>query len=187
MKELEEKVNKLEKIVIALCIIVGIIVIFSVGSKFSIKNDTKEETNTTAQTTSSDYDVSSFKTLTIDEVNKLFEDKSNTYVVYLGRSTCSACVSFIPTLKAMQSKYNYVTQYLDITTVDVNSDDYTKLMSNLSKEVTLTVNGETSTQSFGKFYGYTPMTFIVKKGKFVDGIVGAYNESKFDEFLTKNL
>ena len=187
MKELEEKVNKLYKIVIVLCIVVGIMVIISIGSQFSIKSEKKDENKTQTNTqTQSDYDVSSFKTLSLAEVNRLFEDKKNTYVVYLGRSTCSACVSFLPSLKSMQSKYNYVTQYLDITTVDVNSDDYAKFISYLSKEVTLTVSGETKTQSFGSFYGYTPMTFIVSKGKFVNGIVGAYSESKFEEFLNNN-
>ena len=184
MKELEEKVNRLEKIVIALCIVVGIIAIFSVGGLFSTKKEVKEEQTSTNTTTS--YDVSSFNALTTAEVNKLFEDKNNTYVVYLGRATCSACEAFLPTLKSMQNKYKYVTQYLDITTVDASSDDYTKLVKNLSKEVSITVSGETKTQSMGEFFGYTPMVFIVKKGKLVDGFVGSYSEAKFETFLNNN-
>ena len=188
MEKLEERVNRLYIIVIILCVVVGLMLIFSVGGNFSTKKEKEQEQQTTASTTTAqnDYDVSLFRTLSASELNKLFNDKSNTYVVYLGRSTCSACVSFLPTLKTMQSKYNYVTQYLDITTVDANSDDYKKLMSNLSKEITLTVNGETKTQPFKEYYGYTPMVFVINKGKFADGFVGAYSETKFENFLNKN-
>ena len=86
----------------------------------------------------------------------------------------------------MQNKYNYVTQYLDIETIASDDPAFNELINKLSKKVTLSVNGETKTQSFGEFFGYTPMTFIIRKGKFVDGIVGAYSESSFEAFLNKN-
>ena len=182
---MEEKINKLYKLVIIILVIGSINLLFNVASLFKVKDSNVEESTETTET-ASNYDVSSFKTLDAKGVVDLFSDKKNTYVVYFGRSTCSACVNFLPTLKTMQNKYNYITQYLDITTVDAQSDDYNKLMEKLSAKVKLTVNGTTSEQSFSEYYGYTPMTFIIKNGKFVDGIVGAYSESKFEEFLNNN-
>ena len=180
---MEEKYNKLNKLVIIALIISILDLVLIVGSKIQIKSDDKNTINTTE---SNEYDVSSFRTINLSTLLKLFDDKNNTYVVYLGRPTCSACVKFIPVLKAMQNKYNYVTQYLDITNVDSQSDDFEKLMKKLSKNVTLAVNGESKTQEYGDFYGYTPMTFIIKNGKFSNGIVGAYNETNFESFLNEN-
>ena len=184
---MEEKINKIQKISTIALVLSILSLIFSIAPAFSVKENTEKESENTATTTTDDsYDVSSFKALSTKEVVDLFSDKKSTYVVYLGRSTCSACVSFLPTLKTMQSKYNYVTQYLDITTVVKDSDEYNKLMEKLSKEVTLSVNGETGTMKFSEYFGYTPMTFIIKNGKFADGIVGAYTEKEFESFLNKN-
>ena len=187
---MEDRVNKLYKLVIVILVIVSIDLLLNLASAFSVKkSDASTSNSTSSQTqtqTTSEYDVSSFKALSTKEVVDLFNDKKGTYVVYLGRSTCSACVSFLPTLKTMQSKYNYVTQYLDITTVVKDSEDYNNLMKKLESKVTLTVNGETKTQNFSEYFGYTPMTFIIKNGKFADGIVGAYSETKFQEFLNNN-
>ena len=185
---MEDRVNKLYKLVIVILVIVSIDLLLNLVSVLSVKKtDSSTNTGSNTQTqTAGEYDVSSFKTLSNKEVVDLFNDKKGTYVVYLGRSTCSACVSFLPTLKSMQSKYNYVTQYLDITTVVKDSEDYNNLMKKLESKVTLTVNGETKTQNFSEYFGYTPMTFIIKNGKFADGIVGAYSETKFQEFLNNN-
>ena len=180
---MEEKLDKIYKIAIVIVILVAINLVITLAGKFSIKSESSTTDTTTTET--DEYDVSSFKTLSLSGVLSLFDNKENTYVVYFGRPTCSACVTFIPTLKSMQEKYGYTTQYLDITNVDTQSDDFEKLMKKLNKEVTLTVNGETETQEFGEFYGYTPMTFIIQKGKFTAGIVGAYSESKFESFLNQ--
>ena len=185
---MEEKIGKIYKIVIALIILVSLNLVITFVSINNTKKTTNSETNTqeNEEENNEDYDVSMFDSLTLDGVLKLFEDKKSTYVVYLGRSTCSACKSFLPTLQSMQKKYGYTTKYLDITTVDGKSDSYTKLMDKLNKEVTLTVSGKTETKAYGEYFGYTPMTFIIKKGKFNAGIVGAYSESKFESFLNEN-
>ena len=184
---MEERLNKTYKIAIAALIISILCLLLIIGGKFSIKSSENTSTNSEESTTTDNsYDVSSFNSLSVSQLVGLFNDKNNTYVVYLGRPTCSACVSFIPTLKSMQNKYGYITQYLDIETITAGDQAYNELMNKLSKKVTLTVNGETKTQSFGEFFGYTPMTFIIKNGKFVDGIVGAYSESSFEAFLNKN-
>jgi thiol-disulfide isomerase/thioredoxin len=184
-------IKRMYYLIIVITVIVGINLIVTImvnshfGSTSSASSDQSNSTTTT-ESSSSEYDVSMMNSLTTAQVVNLFNDTKKTYVVYLGRSTCSACVSFLPTLQKMQTKYNYVTQYLDITTVDSSSDDYKNLTAKLAVEKTITVNGETKTADYGTFFGYTPMVFIVKNGKFADGIVGAYSETKFEEFLNNN-
>ena len=181
---MEQKIDKLYKLVIVALILIGVLFIIVVGGMFKEStNNNNNESNTTENT---EYDISTFAILDLEKTLKLFDDKKGTYVVYFGRETCSACVKFIPTLKKMQEKYKFTPQYLDITTVNSKSDDFEKLMKKLNTKVTLTVNGEKKTQEFGDFYGYTPMVFIIKKGKYVDGFVGAYNETNFEKFLNDN-
>ncbi len=182
---MEEKINKIQKISTIALVLSIISLLVSIAPAFSIKKeDTTKESTTTE--TATNYDVSMFKTLNAKEVVDLFSDKKNTYLVYFGRSTCGACVKFLPTLQAMQNKYNYVTQYFDITTLNSDTEDYDNLMNKLSTELTVTVNGETTTKKFSEYYGYTPMVFVIKKGKLADGFVGSYSETKFEEFLNKN-
>ena len=179
-------IKRIYYLVIAIVIMVSLNLILAISGNISKKGSTTTSDTTSSESSSSDYDVSMMNSLTTSQVVDLFKDTKNTYVVYLGRSTCSACVSFLPTLQAMQSKYNYVTQYLDITTVNTSSDDYSNLISKLAVDKTINVNGESKTDKFGSFYGYTPMVFIIKDGKFADGIVGAYSQTSFENFLNTN-
>ena len=186
---MEEKIESIYKMGIAIIVLVCISLLFSFISLINSNNNTSSSNNNNTNTETeenSDYDVSMFKELNLSQVLKLFNDKNNNYVVYFGRPTCSACVSFLPTLQNIQKKYGFTTMYMDITNVDAKSDDFEKLMKKMNKTITLTVSGEEMTQEFGDYYGYTPMVFVIKKGKFVDGFVGAYSETKFESFLSKN-
>ena len=182
---MQEKIDKIYRLVIVLIVIVSIDLLLNITSSinFSSSNTSNSSEKTEA---ASGYDVSAFKAVSLSGLLDLFKDTKSNSVVYLGRSTCSACVSFLPTLKKMQTKYDYTTYYLDITTVSSGSSEYEDLMSKLSKEVTLVINGESKTDKYGTFFGYTPMTFIISNGKFKDGIVGAYSETRFEEFLNNN-
>jgi thiol-disulfide isomerase/thioredoxin len=185
----KEYIKKIYYIVIVIAVMVAINLIISLigNGNTTVKEATSTNDNSkTSEDSSSSYDVSMMNTLTIDQVVDLFSNKKGTYVVYLGRSTCSACQSFLPTLQKMQSKYNYKTQYLDITNVDTSSTAYSTLIDKLATEKTINVNGTSKTDKFGSFYGYTPMVFIIKNGKFADGIVGAYSETAFETFLNDN-
>ena len=183
---MEEKINKIYKLVIILLLVVGVNLILTIVLLSNNKSSKTNASENTATKESSDYDVSLFDALTLDGILKLFDNKKSTYVVYFGRSTCSACKTFLPVLQTMQKKYEYTTKYLDITTVDASSSSYEKLMEKLNTKVTLNVSGQSETKTFGEFFGYTPMTFIIKNGKFAKGIVGAYSEEKFEQFLNEN-
>lgn len=179
--------NKIFTVLVVIAIILGVNLLFTMISLTNGGSGSNNSSNssTSGTQTSSDYDVSDFDTLTLAQVLKLFDSK-DTSVLYLGRSSCSACVSFLPTLKSVQKDLGFKTKYLDITTVDTSSSDYNTFISKLTKEIEVNANGTKSTGKISEFYGYTPMVIIIKDGKAVNASVGALSESNFKKFLSSN-
>lgn len=180
--------NKIFTVLVVIAIILGVNLLFTMisltnGGSGSGSNNSSNSSTSGTQT--SDYDVSDFDALTLAQVLKLFDSK-DTSVLYLGRSSCSACVSFLPTLKSVQKDLRFKTKYLDITTVDTSSSDYNTFISKLTKEIEVNANGTKSTGKISEFYGYTPMVIIIKDGKAVNASVGALSESNFKKFLSSN-
>ena len=118
-----------KKILICLYVLIGLLLIntivlaardFSKGNNSDVKNtdgDTNQGDN------NPDYNVSMFQTLDVSGVLKLF-DQNDLKVVYVGRSTCGACIHFLPTLQEAQNKYGYKTVYLDLDKIDKNHADF---------------------------------------------------------------
>ncbi|HCY44664.1 MAG TPA: hypothetical protein DHU33_04490 [Firmicutes bacterium] len=179
--------NKIFTVLVVIAIILGVNLLFTMISLTNggSSSDNSSNSSTSGTQTSSDYDVSDFDTLTLAQVLKLFDSK-DTSVLYLGRSSCSACVSFLPTLKSVQKDLGFKTKYLDITTVDTSSSDYSTFISKLTKEIEVNANGTKSTGKISEFYGYTPMVIIIKDGKAANASVGALSESNFKKFLSSN-
>lgn len=179
--------NKIFTVLVVIAIILGVNLLFTMIflTNGGSSSDNSGNSSTSGTQTSSDYDVSDFDTLTLAQVLKLFDSK-DTSVLYLGRSSCSACVSFLPTLKSVQKDLGFKTKYLDITTVDTSSSDYNTFISKLTKEIEVNANGTKSTGKISEFYGYTPMVIIIKDGKAVNASVGALSESNFKKFLSSN-
>ena len=155
------------------------------NTKGTTTNNSSTITNNNGSSTS-DYDVSMFNTVGLSYILK-FLGKSNkeTHILYLGRSTCSACVAFLPNLQATQKEMNFTADYLDITTVDTTSDEFKKFGELLSKEITQNVNGTTQTGKISEFYGLTPMIVVIKNGEAVDAVVGSYSKDNLQTFLKK--
>ena len=178
--------NKIFTALVVIAIILGVNLLFTMISLTNGGSGSNNSSNSsTSGTQTNDYDVSDFDALTLTQVLKLFDSK-DTSVLYLGRSSCSACVSFLPTLKSVQKDLGFTTKYLDITTVDTSSSDYNTFISKLTKEIEVNANGTKSTGKISDFYGYTPMVIIIKDGKAVNASVGALSESNFKKFLSSN-
>ena len=178
--------NKIFTALVVIAIILGVNLLFTMISLTNGGSGSNNSSNSsTSETQTNDYDVSDFDALTLAQVLKLFDSK-DTSVLYLGRSSCSACVSFLPTLKSVQKDLGFKTKYLDITTVDTSSSDYNTFISKLTKEIEVNANGTKSTGKISEFYGYTPMVIIIKDGKAVNASVGALSESNFKKFLSSN-
>ncbi|HOP65774.1 MAG TPA: thioredoxin family protein [Bacilli bacterium] len=180
MKEKETK-----KLFVLLYIILGLLVINTCFVVFD--NGTSTSNNKEEEEEPSEYDVSSFTA--IDESEFLdVADKSSIQVVYLGRSSCGYCQKFLPTLKEAQEKLDYTTYYVDITTVDTTSDDYTTMttmINNMTDKFNETY-GYTGDNAYTYLYGYTPMVVLVKDGKIVDIWVGYSTYDTFASWLSSN-
>ena len=156
--------NKATKGLLAVNIVL-VTIIFILVILLSVKNE-----NT--------YDVSMMREVGTKEILEMFEDKK-TYVLYFGRETCGICVELVPELAYAQKNLNYITQYVDITKIDRNSDDWKRIADKLSIEstqpLTASGKGETVDGTYGYFlteYGFTPTVVVLKDGKQVGGFIG---------------
>ena len=186
---MEEKLRNLTFIVILGFIILGILIIglyFRDGS--SSNNDSSNSTNTGSGSSSSsteNYDVSKMNEVDAEEAVALL-DKKGTHVLYIGRSTCSACVQFVPVLNAVQEELGFTTNYLNVQSYQGNwskiQTDLKELLDKATQE--LTVNGNEGT--FGELfsqYGYTPGFIVIKDGEVVEAFLGSRSESTLKSIL----
>ena len=175
----------LKKILMCAYIIIALIVINTV-ILICKGNITTGNNSSTSTEQSSEYDVSMMESVDLNTMlNDVFKRK-DIQVVYMGRSTCSHCVSFLPTLQKAQNELNYTTVYLHIEKVDSDSDDFKTFISKLDKKYTMNVNGEDKTDTYGSFYGYTPAVFLYKDGKMIDGKIGELEYDDFVKWLNDN-
>ena len=184
----EEYLKKIYTMLIVVLVISIMSLLIGLVNYSNTKGTTNNNSSTTTNNGSStnNYDVSMFNAVSVSDILKfLGTSNKETHILYLGRSTCSACVAFSPNLQETQKEMNFTTDYLDITTVDTTSDDYKKFSNLLSKEITQTVNGTSETGKISEFYGYTPMIIVVKNGEAVDAIVGSYSKDNLQTFLKK--
>ena len=186
------KTEEYLKKIYTMLIVVLVISIMSLLIGLVTYSNTKGTTNNNSSTTTNNgsstnnYDVSMFNEVSVSDILKfLGTSNKDTHILYLGRSTCSACVAFLPNLQATQREMNFTTDYLDITKVDTSSDDFTKFSNLLSKEITQNVNGTTQTGKISEFYGLTPMIVVIKNGEAVDAVVGSYSKDNLQTFLKK--
>lgn len=153
-----------------------------------IVKDNKTTTDT------STYDVSTMHEVSVTDTNSMFTSKK-TYVLFVGRSSCSVCESLLPTLKEAQIENNYITQYLDITKIDRSSAEWKTLVNNLDIKTTASISetdetdAKNETNTYGYFldtYGFTPTVIIISNGKQVDGFIGNKTLSDMNSWLAKN-
>lgn len=158
-----DSLNKIFYILIVITVILGLNLIVNI-----IKNadNTSSNENNSEESTSTDYDVSKFETLTTTEAAEKIS-KGETQVVYIGRSNCGYCVKFVPILKQAQDDLGYKTIYIDLN--EVTSDDKEKLVAYDSY--------------IEENFGYTPMVLVFKDGKYVSGWVGYTELEEFKSFL----
>lgn len=187
MEEIEVKLKNLTFIVILGFIIIAMLIIGLYFKSGSVNDSTNNTSNNNS--TSSDYDVSKMNEVDIDGALSLF-DKKGTHVLYMGRSTCSVCVQFVPVLNEVQEDLDFTTNYLDVATFMSNwsaaKDDLKPLTDKMDIEAS--ANGEEGT--LGELfvnYGYTPALVIIKDGKVVDGFFGYRDAETLTETLNKYL
>lgn len=156
-------------IIIAIILLVNVIVTgMNNNNNLSSGSGTSGESSETTDTSdTTEYDVSAFTEVTVDE---MFTKVNTTgyQVIYIGRSGCGYCRMFIPALKEAQTKFKYTTLYIDLD--KVTSDGATKMKA-ISDEL-------------NEKFGYTPMVIVYKDGKYQNMRVGYSEYSSLESFLT---
>ena len=205
---MEEKIRNLTFIVV-LGFIITFILIIGLYFRGTDSSTTKSNDNNSSGSSSSSttYDVSDMNEVDINEAIALFEEEG-TQVVYIGRSTCSSCVSFVPVLNEVQKDLGFTTNYLDVTSIaniwDSKQKDNEEVkaldkkvkefIKKLSVETTVrtTIDGESVTleDTIGNLfyeYGFTPITIIIKDGKMIDGFVGYRDTETLTDLIEEYL
>ena len=173
---MEEKIRNLTFIVIFGFIIMFILIIglyFKDGG--SSNNSTKSSSSSSSsESSSSDYDVSQMKEVDVDDALALF-DEEGTHVLYIGRSTCSVCVQFVPVLNEVQEDLDFKTNYLDVNAFTNNWSAAKEDLEPLTNKMDIEASANDKKGTLGELfvnYGYTPALVIIKDGKVVEGFFG---------------
>lgn len=157
-------------ICISICIsVISLFVGLFVLSKLSDGDNSSKSDESEEVTESSEYDISMFKAITMDDFKEMFkEDK--TYVVFTGRSTCGYCVAFLPHAQKSVEKYDYTLYYLDVDTITKDDvEDAIELDSSLEDT-----------------FSNTPMVYVIDNGEVVDVNEGYTDYDVFAGFLEDN-
>ena len=176
IKEINLLIKQIRSIlVIIACILVINVIVLAIGSNktsntSSTTNNTSGTTtdnNSSEETATTEYDVSSFTEITVDDMFTKV-NTSGYRIVYVGRSGCGYCRMFLGALKKAQSEFNYETLYIDLDKVTTDGSSKMKAISN----------------DLNEKFGYTPMVIVYKDGVYQDVWVGYAEYSSFADFLT---
>lgn len=182
-----EKNNELRKIynvLIIICVLLAINTFILLFVNTSDTNKSSSENNENSEI-NNNYDVSKMTEVNEKELLELFNDK-DTKVVYIGRPSCSACVTFVPTLNQVHDELGFDLYYLNSENLGTDQESLSELAKKLDKEITINTTSGEESGKYGEYLGTTPMLFIIKNGKMLDGIIGAYSYDSLKSFLNNN-
>lgn len=166
----------LQKIFIGVVIVIVIslintIILLGGNGTFKAK-ETSSGTNGSGNELVGTYDVSKMKEITPSELESNTKGKNT--IVYIGRSTCSWCVQFVPVLNEIIDDYKIDMLYMDISKIDPDSKDYDKMVN---------LPAAKDFEDVMEDFGATPMTLVVKDGKIVNATVGYQKYEGFAAFV----
>ncbi len=169
-----------------------IIIMLLIGLYFKGSTDTKTTTTNPSGSSSggssSAYDVSKMNKITGSDAAKLFDNKKETQILYIGRPGCGVCVSLVPELNKVITDLNIKINYLEL---DENfRTDFADLFKHLTIETKLTSGGKTYEGTYGELLnegGFTPMVIIIKDGKMADGFIGSRTSDTIKTLFQKYL
>lgn len=125
-----------------------------------------------------DYDTSFLENITTAEAIEEFKS-TQTKIYIIGRSTCSACQSFLPTLKDVVTKYNLKIYYLDLISMYKDEASLNQLKQLLDYKYTL----ENKTNKLSAYLGTTPMIIISQNNENIYGYLGTLTKEDLEKIL----
>ena len=184
---MEDKLRNLTFIVVFGFIIMAILIIGLYFRDGSTNSTTTGSSSSDSSTT--EYDVSAMNEVDADEALALFEEEG-THVLYIGRSTCSACIQFVPQLNQVQEDLGFTTNYLDVQEYMGDWSRAQEELGPLMELITIeaTANGETG--ELGELFidrGYTPVLIVIQDGEVVEGFFGNRSASELTSILEEYL
>lgn len=190
---MEEKIRNLTFIVILGFIIMFILIIglyFKDGGNSDNSSNNQSSSSSESENTTTTYDVSDMNEVDVDEAVALFEE-DGTHVLYIGRSTCSVCVQFVPVLNQVQEDLGFTTNYLPLEMSDDKPwEDWQAELEPLTDLLTIeaSANGEEGT--LGELfytYGFTPAVVVIQDGEVVEGFFGYRDATSLTELIEPHL
>ena len=182
-----ENLNKsLTKLINLLKIIIGILIVITVvvvagtnkiyDNRASTYSDSSSETNSESENETEEYDVSMFDEIKASDITS--KTKKSKQVIYVGRSTCSWCIKFLPNLQKSQKEYGYKTLYIDIAKIiDFSANS---IIDQTAYNTMISLTGDDYKDYMDENFGSTPMVLIVEKGKIIGAQTGY---SEYDDFV----
>ena len=152
-------------LIIVASLIIGLIIFLKPN-----KEEPEEET----------YDTSFFTEVDTAGAVNLFESNASS-VLLICRPGCAVCQQFVPYLQIAMVQYGFEVNYLNLDTIDQNSEEYQKLAEKLDYEYTL--DGKTA--PFSQFMGATPMFIIIKNHRMVFGHLGIEMNDTIGSYVTQ--
>lgn len=168
--------DKFTKIVLSvMAVVIAIVVIVVIIVNIPRKNE--------------NYDISMMHEVTVSDILEMFED-GGTYVVMMGSDTCDVCERLLPKMAEAQKELNYITQYIDVLSIDFTSDEWKALSSKLDMKSSQAISednrGDKITNTYGYFlenYGMAPTVVIIKDGKQTGGFIGGVDQTNLIGWL----
>ncbi len=169
-------------IVIIIILSLNTVILINSSSSFGTNANSDTEGNNQAET-NAEYDVSAFTEINAKELANKTKGKNT--VVYIGRSTCSWCVKFVPVLTEATEKYKLNTLYIDIAKI-INFSEGGNI-DQASYDILTKMETTTGFENYmSENFGATPMLLIVKDGKLIDAQTGYTESAALNSFLEKN-
>ena len=183
--ENNDLMNLLNKIFTGIVVIIVLLALNTILMFVSINNKTvtNNDTQVDEEEVITEYDVSKFTEIKSSEIKEKTTDKVS--VVYIGRSTCSWCVKFVPVLTDATVKNDLNTLYIDISKII----DFTtgQMSDQAAYDAMLGLDAVDEFKTYIKDnFGATPMTIVIKDGKILAALTGYVDASGLDTFLKDN-
>ena len=175
--------DKLTKIVLSILgVLISLVILLVIVLNLPKNNKVDDE-----------YDISMFHEVRVEDILGMFED-GGTYVVMVGSKRCDVCARLLPKMAEAQKELNYITQYLDIFSINFDGNAWKALAQKLNMKSTQAISenqsGRQETNTYGYFienYMMAPTVFIIKDGKQTGGFIGGVDTTDLIGWLSIKL
>ncbi len=116
-------------------------------------------------TTSCGNKLSTYEEISYDKFNSMIEGKQS-FVLFIGSTTCSHCDLYKETLNAVIKKYQVHIYYIDVSKLSLDENNKLKLIANYTgTPTTVFIENGQETSMYDRIDGNRPMDKVIEKLK----------------------